>query len=72
MGRMPFSLIFDVVTNVDLKKVLNNGLSVKSDSITMTFVTDGSCLLSTVNTFFLCHNAIQTIPHEKQKKYICI
>lgn len=58
IGRMPFSPIFDVVINVDLKKVLNNGLSVKSDSIAMTFVTDGSCLLSTVNIFFLCHNAI--------------
>lgn len=67
---MPLSSIFDVVINVDLKKALNNGLSVKSDSTALTFVTDESCFLFIVNTFFLCHNAIQTLPQQKKKMYL--
>lgn len=66
MGRMPFTSIFDVVINVDLKKTLSYSLSVKCDYIAMTFVTDESCFLFTVNTFFLCHNAIQTLPQKKK------
>lgn len=58
MCRMPFSSIFDVVINVNLKKALNSGFSVKSDSTAMTFMTDGSCFLFTVNTLFFCHKYI--------------
>lgn len=48
MAGTPFSSVFEVGVNVDLNKAFSNGLSVKSDSVAMTFVTDGSCFLFTV------------------------
>lgn len=67
MAGTAYSSVFEVGVNVDLNKAFSNGFSVKSDSVAVTFVTDGSCFLFTGNTFFLCHTAIQTLPQQQQK-----